>query len=499
MLSLVSSVTRSQPARPMLRIATFTFLLGRFVCTSDAADPLLVDVVPPSQNQEHDQNSEPNIAVNPANPNQILITAFSTSNFKNPVYFSNDGGASWSLFQTTVVADQTLAWSPAGFVYLAILTPSGSQLAVARQTDPTAARHKFVFLPKSRYAPGGVPDQPWIEVASGATDRIYVAFNDLSRFPGATASIRFSLDSGLRWKNTVIESRRPGIGQDLPPVRVKAHGDIVYAAYQRGDAFNARGDVRADVMIVRDDQAGEGRFQALGKGGTAIVSNTLVAGRKLGKERIGSDLSVAIDPANPARVVVGFTVISGGRDPQAVLYLSTNSGATWTQVFAAILQSGLGAVAIAANGTTGFLYTTFDGVNLDTRLARFSPDFLTRNDTLLSRFPNGRPRPVFDPYIGDYQDLAAVGDTFYGVFSASNDVRQFPITPEFGRDATQLGTTVRFSIDPFFVKADAVVDPQPIAPNALAPQVIEQSIESAPAREPLPIRRGRAARALSGS
>lgn len=483
----------------MFRFAVLTLLLAGLIFTNRAAEPLLVDVVPASENQEHDQNSEPNIAVNPANPDQILITAFSTNPRRNPVYFSNDGGATWSLFQRTAVGDQTLAWSPSGFAYLAILTPSGSQLAVARQTNPTAANHNFIFIPKSRYAPRGTPDQPWIDATSVTTDHIYVAFNDLSRFPGPTASIRFSLDSGLHWKNTVIENRRPGSGQDLPPVRVKAQGDIVYAAYERGDAFNGRGDVRADVMVVRDDLAGAGHFEALGKGGTAIVSDTLLAGRKLGKERIGSDLTVAIDPANPARVVVGFTIISGVRDPQAVLYQSTNSGMTWTQVFAAPPQSALGAAAIAGNGCIGFLYTTFDGVNLDTRLARFSPDFLSRNDTILSRFPNGRPKRTFDPYIGDYQDLVAVGDTFYGVFSASNDVSQFPIVPEFERDAAQLGTTVKFSIDPFFVKADAVVDPQPIAPESVAPRVLEPSPEAVPAIPQEPIRRGRNLRAVPGS
>ena len=62
---------------------------------------LVVNMIPKSLSGETNQDSEPNIAVNPANPMQIVSTAFTPDPFggdKAPIYLSNDGGHSWSLY-----------------------------------------------------------------------------------------------------------------------------------------------------------------------------------------------------------------------------------------------------------------------------------------------------------------------------------------------------------------------------------------------------------------
>ena len=68
---------------------------------------------------------------------------------------------------------------------------------------------------------------------------------------------------------------------------------------------------------------------------------------------------------------------------------------------------------------------------------------------------------AFDPYIGDYADLQAVGEAFYGIFSAHNvpDLANFPHGVHYQRKA-DFGThqllavngitPVANSIDPFF-------------------------------------------------
>jgi hypothetical protein len=63
-------------------------------------------------------------------------------------------------------------------------------------------------------------------------------------------------------------------------------------------------------------------------------------------------------------------------------------------------------------------------------------------------------------YIGEYQQLVAVGNVFYGAFSASNqvDITHFPRGVFYQRNF-KIGTTVRNNDYPFkFGKTGDVVD-----------------------------------------
>jgi len=82
---------------------------------------------------------------------------------------------------------------------------------------------------------------------------------------------------------------------------------------------------------------------------------------------------------------------------------------------------------------------------------------------VLATTPASTPAKEFDPYLGDYDYLTAVGKDFYGVFSANNTPRKsnFPHGVTFQRNAnfatgTLLDvdnvTPVKPSIDPFFFK-----------------------------------------------
>ena len=60
----------------------------------------IIDIVPQALSGETNQDSEPNIAVNPANPKQIVATAFTPDPLGGsnaPIYLSTDGGTTWSL------------------------------------------------------------------------------------------------------------------------------------------------------------------------------------------------------------------------------------------------------------------------------------------------------------------------------------------------------------------------------------------------------------------
>ena len=81
---------------------------------------------------------------------------------------------------------------------------------------------------------------------------------------------------------------------------------------------------------------------------------------------------------------------------------------------------------------------------------------------MLATVPANTPAPTFQPYIGDYANLVALGKDFYGIFSANNTPNNanFPNGVTYQRNAnfgtqTLLAndgvTAVGVSIDPFFV------------------------------------------------
>jgi hypothetical protein len=61
----------------------------------------VVNMIPIMSSGETNQDSEPNLAVNPVNSLQMAATAFTPSpnvgGANSPIFFSNDGGNTWSL------------------------------------------------------------------------------------------------------------------------------------------------------------------------------------------------------------------------------------------------------------------------------------------------------------------------------------------------------------------------------------------------------------------
>jgi hypothetical protein len=128
--------------------------------------------------------------------------------------------------------------------------------------------------------------------------------------------------------------------------------------------------------------------------------------------------------------------------------------ATWT------------ALAVNSAGKVGLLYQQLTGSGDSTRWVthfRTTTDGQNWDDLVLANTPANVPVKTFDPYLGDYADLVAVGPDFYGVFCANNtpDLANFPngVTyqrnADFGRHillALDNITPVAVSIDPFFFR-----------------------------------------------
>ena len=81
----------------------------------------VIDVIPSAASAETGQNSEPSLAVDPLNPNDMISGAFSTfvvGGVPTPYWISTNGGTTWSGFGTLPSDDKSLAWRQDGVAAL---------------------------------------------------------------------------------------------------------------------------------------------------------------------------------------------------------------------------------------------------------------------------------------------------------------------------------------------------------------------------------------------
>ena len=447
----------------------------------------VVNIIPRSVSNETNQDSEANLAVHPTEMRRIAGTTSITpdpggSAFA-PIFLSHDEGRTWTLnalipgsVQPTFgTGDVTLRFSRHELCVSELRADTGN-LNVLRTPDPFSA----TTLQLLDFRAG--PDQPYVEaltVTHGpdeGKDRAYVGYNDLS-LAGATASVDISADDAAivaSFNPTVIEFRATS-GQNGPAVRPAIHRDgKVYAAFFGWRAPAGSGS--SDVVVVRDDNWATGAtpFRDLvnsidGVVGQRIVTNVnLNFGASLGFERIGNDLTLAVDPRHAGRLFIAWC------DQQPAGYTlhvrrSEDHGQTWSADLLTVVSVTNPSVAINSDGKVGLLYQQLTGAGANQRWETHI-QFLDHHhsafwrDYVLSTTPANTPlpNPSIGPYLGDYVHLMARGRDFYGAFTANNtpDPANFPHGVHYQRNAnfgtqTLLDITgtipVPISIDPFFV------------------------------------------------
>jgi len=449
----------------------------------------VMNVVPASLSAETNQDSEPFLAVQTANPLVMVISAFTPNPISNtgnaPVYVSQDGGNTWVLqfvaparWTTCDIthAMATGANHPRGDLYAASLACQGSttRLDESETGDVSSGSVMSVHSTRSNV------DQPFVRaLAFGAhalqksNDHVYVGINDFNKPNGRTATVDVSVNGGRTYNSVSIESRPTG-GQDGPSVRPAIAADnTVYAAFFGWRSFSGT-TATSDIVVVRDDAGGTGGtpFQALKDPSDNLPGRLVVKGVSipwsnaptLGQERIGSTLSIAVDPNNSSIVYVSWADRVGNGDIYTLhVRRSTDRGVTWSAADLAnttITNATNVALAVAGSGTVGFLYQQLANGRWVTHLVQSNNAFATVKDTVLATVPGDVPAAQFLPYLGDYDYLFAIGNEFRGVFCTNNtpDMANFPQGVKFQRAANFItktlndgaGHAVAISIDPFY-------------------------------------------------
>src|SRR5262249_61358357 len=170
----------------------------------------VVNIIPKSLSGDKNQDSEPNLAVNPSNPQQIAASAFTPDplgGVNAPIFVTSDGGQTWQLNPIVpsqagkATGDITVRFSPTGGrLYAGILRfPGTLRLNVLRTGNFLGASVMTVLVDRNTV------DQPYLAVGSPTSgpdagkDKVFVGDNDLastssSGGDGRTARIAVSAD-----------------------------------------------------------------------------------------------------------------------------------------------------------------------------------------------------------------------------------------------------------------------------------------------------------------
>ena len=328
----------------------------------------LVNIIPQSMSHETNNDSEPNLTVNPSNPQLMAASAFTpVQQGAAPIFVSQDGGNTWVLSTVIpsdrITTDITLRFSGNGdTLYAGILPrpfthtdPLGhaiSSLNILRTKTPLGPAKMQVLV--DRTGTQGV-DQPYVEASSfqsGGTKRdiVLVGDNDANHPDGRTATIDVSTNAAAtqhRFHAVRVDNRPPVDGFDAPSIRLAIHPEgILYGAFLNQVGGTNVSDLTYDVVVVRDDhRAGSANsFRDLldpddNVPGRRVVRNRVIPflpprGQPgpLGQERIGSHLTIAVDPraGKSATVYLAWADRVGIKDYTIHLLRSQDSGRTWS-------------------------------------------------------------------------------------------------------------------------------------------------------------------------
>ncbi|MFE0463671.1 Ig-like domain repeat protein [Kitasatospora sp. NPDC058965] len=397
---------------------------------------------------------EASLAVNPANPQQIAITRFTFPwNSNSDLVYSTDGGVTWTDEATIPpppgVAntaggpnDQTIDFGHDGTLYGSFLT-GGNQIVTGSTTDPTKAaswswNNPTPTTTQLTSAANTNADQPWLIVnrdpTTASQDDVYVGYQD---FRGGVPHDHVAVSPNSASPVNITRDNAAGTGALSGGVingglRVAAdpRNGTMYALYQQGGGGTQPENVT--LMLNRSTDAGATWTLGGSTDGIAVSTDNTRQGNsgyKFGgvNSLQGGIDHAAVDPTNGDVYVAYGADVSGNN--QIRIRRLTDNGAGGMTVGAAVnvstsTDAALPSVAVLGDGTIGVLYLTNDGTNasgfpeFSAHLARSTDHGATFGDTVLQSFTTavGNSGQPTQRLFGDYEQLKAVGTTFYGAF-----------------------------------------------------------------------------------
>jgi hypothetical protein len=466
----------------------------------------IANVVNVEGNPLKDWGSEPCVAVNPTNPNEIVVSTFAYSPDYGPVmsgpgatqaslWYSTDGGNNWVIrfpipgFPApgqAVPEDQTFAYDANGVLHGAFLT-SSKNIFQGATADPNLDGINGRPASIWQWNPNRVnlpdttldsADQPWIALQD---NHVYVGYNYQAGDPHGTPStalqerVSASFDNGATFTSDHAISNGFRAAFVNPGVRVATDSvGNTYAIFESADpSLPGVLDGQPQMVHYRLNESSDGgatwKYTHNDPIGGLVIDDgmSLQLGSSFGGVNFTYLITaLAADPTGAHVYAVYGKEDASGTDR---LYLAEfhpdSSGNLVERANPVALsvpgqRSALPSIAVTANGTIAVQYDTFsanDG-QFHVYLATSTDQGLTFANQGLDDFtPAGIP-PIFagnNRLLGDYQYLIAQGNTVYGTFAARGNVSDA---------GTGIDTTDK--IDPFFYSITLSGDsPRSVAPS----------------------------------
>ncbi len=443
-------------------------------------------------------DQETSIAVDPSNPNHITITAFSGGwGSSAPIWTSTDGGLTWAKSFTVSVppnqpdaggcpCDQTLDYGHGSAILY------GTFLGVGNSDEPTWSGDTSnpTSLASWQWLTSGgtaqdtshttFSDQPWLMVNRdpdlATQDDVYVGYTDYAAGPPAN-HVAVSLSAhppSFAANQDVVVGTSAGTGflaSGAIRIATDPNNGAVYAGWEdnvsldlatcaksvdfrlsrstdHGQTWSLDGS--GSGILVATHESDEGWSDDPNQPATSCHANV----EKFGTVNalLGGSEAVAVDPGIGDVYYVYHDRDSGTGNNRLEISRLTADGlggltVAHTSFVTGQVQAALPSVAVAANGAVAVLYDIYDGIvsgfpQFEVHLAMSTDHAVTWTDQMLVTFlspstnntANQRQR-----VLGDYQQLKAVGNTFYAAFPANGAIA--------GRSTS--------NIDPFFYKVAA--------------------------------------------
>jgi len=391
-------------------------------------------------------DTEPSIAVNPLNPNDIVIVTFSegwTPGASAPVWRSLDGGFSW---KKSPILPQPAPGSSAPADQKVDFDANGN-LSVAELASGLPVPDSFVFRQTgaagANLTPGAVygNDQPHLAVGRSTAKclgQVYSPWLDVKPSPDNDLSmVALSANSGVTI-NDIAVGLNAQFSNRTTRIALAPDGAayVIFKLRQGAVAVSLPGSPtndfeNAQFVVRRSDDCGQ-TWQPMVLVHSASTVQTLFTvnfgDRSRGKvaRARSSDAWIATDPRT-GDVYAAYVQRDASGFSQVYVSRSTDRGATWTsnRVTDGTHHSAYPEIAVAANGAIGVLYIDFDNAGPSTvfrhRFARSFDGGLTWTDQVLQAMD---PGPIVNAATGflwgDYEGLTAQGNLFLGVFTGQS-------------------------------------------------------------------------------
>ena len=422
--------------------------------SSIIVDTVVNNTDPNLTNTDTFNDGETSIAVNPANINEIVITAFSESWGANaPLWRSTDGGNIWTK-QFTIPAppgvaaagcpcDQAVDYGRNNQMSGTFLIDDDVFSGTSTNPASAAAWNWLVIAGVTQRTNHLVPssfgnaDQPWLLVNRDPTtptqDDVYAAYDDFSGGPDMRVAVSFGVDP----PNFTVDNQSGTSTGGINPghrLAVDRQTGFVYSLFQRC-VGNCGGDPKNINYMLNRSTDGGATWILNGMPGGIIVANadSTQPQPKFGTVNalLGGADHAAVDPNNgDVYYVYGSRDAGTGNDRLAIRRIFDNGGGGVTvgpeNFVTGQVEAAIPSVAVASNGIVGVFYYTFDGFSsgfpiFSAHLAQSSDQGVTFSDQMLETFlssaaDNGDPR---QRVLGDYMQMKAVGTCFYGAFTGN--------------------------------------------------------------------------------